>query len=297
MPNIDEVLAKPINALDRLTVFAKKVDTKWHEPLELKEKLLACAEAFLKNTHNEVSDVFDKMPENKKYIYNVLLMISANSLRMTDAVLSLVQVGHPDAALAITRTLFEACVDAVLIKLDATGQRAKQYIEYDWADMQKRLITTDDQIVSQSQNRGSSHWTKIPDDPNLKLMKDKLDYIKLKLALNEGSVNFLKNVWTILNKWAHMSPIASGHLLCTRGSENYGNLTYVLGKSCIGLNAPMTDTGFILILTLKSYFEFSSEFTNNIYDNNENLLRDIWQKMDDSIKGNSGLSDYRITPS
>ena len=289
MPNIDEVLAKPMNTLEHLITSAKDVDSKWHELFELKEKFLACAGNFLHNTRNEVSNVFDKIPENKKHVYNVILMISANSLRMTDAVLSLAQVGHPDAALAITRTLFETCIDAILIKLDLTGHRARQYVKYDWIDMQQRLIATGDQIASQGQNRRSSHWTKIPNEPRLKYMHEKLDHIKPRFILDESDIDFLKDTWAVLNKWAHMSPVASGHLLCTHGSRNYGRLTHVVGKSCTGLNVPITNSGHILRLTMETYLDFSGKLTGNSYKKDIDLLSDICRKMD-----RFELPDYQV---
>ncbi len=307
MSSIENALSNSLGS--SLIVDIQKVDKIWHQPLELMADLIKYAQDAFRNTDKEISRFLHEK-SSKFLLYHVVSTMTGHSLRITDAVLSLLQCGHPDVALGCVRTLFELYIDMTLILLDPTGQRAKQYDHYDLGHFLEKIIEktggNDDyrekldclkKMYCRKNFKDTGAWTKIPGDNSCpKSMDGKIDYI-VKFTSNEDFVIF-KNAWVGLNKWAHMTPSASQNLLGLHGVRAHlerARLEAALsGKSAFGLNIPMDEGITFLILVLTEYFKFTRNITNKSYDNHIKWMGIAKGKIYQLIKNDSRLSSYRV---
>lgn len=303
MHNFDDIASRPLNPLDNLICFAEKVDGKWHQSLEWMEKLIAYAQGAFCKVQSQLSPnssfkiSFDSSSE--ECLNYTLCSISRNSLRITDAVLCLLLSGHPDAALGLTRTLFEYFVDSYLVSLDKTGKCAWRYIVYDnghyWEKIVKINSKNDNcneevkaaiknlaklkELLGVDKFKSSNQWAEMPDGCRLNSMDEKIEYIA-NHGVGVKHIDFLKGVWLRSNKWAHGSSVASHNSLGTPGS---------LSRSYIGLEDPIEEASQLLVLVLSVYFEFAVSkdiITDEIYSF-MNQLQGIQQCITQSLAEHS----------
>lgn len=287
-----------------LIVDIQEIDKKWHQSLELMTRLVKEAQDAFCNTDEEISCFLHEEQEPGFSLYKVISTMTGHSIRIMDAVLSLLQCGHPDAALGCVRTLFELYIDATLISLDSTRQRAKQYEDYDLGnflekiiketggnDYYKEKLSNLKEMYNKKNFKNIESWTQIPGDDGCpkgpRGMDEKIDYVAKHTSID--SLVSLKSTWNGLNKWAHMTPLVSQNLLgfqgvqaCLREEERPG----LLGKSTIGLNVPMHEGSTFLILMLIEYFNLASKIANKSYDDYIRILNIIKEKIQESVEDN-----------
>lgn len=301
---LDNIASRPLEPLKNLIQFAEKVDGKWHESLEWMEKLIAYAQGVFRDVESQVlsnlsSGIWPNI-SSEEYLNGTLRSISRSSLRTTDAILCLLQTGHPDVALGLTRTLFEYFIDSYLISLDLNGHRARQYIIYDRGHYLEKFVKINQnnenykkevkvameelkelrKLFKLDSFGNYNQWTKIPGGRHLNSMDEKIKHIS-KHGIGTDSIDFLQTLWLGANKWAHGSPMASHNPLGTDKT---------LDKSCTGLDGPMEEASHLLVLVLSVYFKFAKDvngITGELYNNSMNNLQGIQRSITQSLAKHS----------
>ena len=289
------------NSGSSLIVDIQEIDKKWHQSLELMTRLVGDAQDAFCSTDKEISRFLHEEQGPRFSLYDAISTMTGHSLRIMDAVLSLLQCGHPDVALGCIRTLFELYIDATLISLDSTGQRAKQYEHYDLGHFLEKMIEETGGNDCDKEKLGKlkkmynkenfndiGSWAQIPgDNACLRGMNKKIDHIAKHTSID--SLVSLKSTLNGLNKWAHMTPLASQNLLGLQGIQaRLGDekKPILLGKSDIGLNVPMHEGSTFFILILVEYFNIACKITNKSYDEYIKSLNTIKEKIQESVNEN-----------
>ena len=307
--------SKEPNHLEKFAVSIKYLDREWHEPFEMAGRFYDQSAALFDEVTSDIAELYDPNDKPGIWRYKLASEMVADSLRISDSVLSQVRSGHPDTALSTVRQLFELSMYIKVIAFDPTGETAKRYRDYDEADYLKKAVRRGSSRDQEQRERLSTieneygtnrfpsqySWIRLPDGKPPGGMEDIINYVVVnyydyaperKFRLDQ----YMKQ-WDRLNKWAHASKAASGRKLGIRSPDGYLR-HHLVEKSNIGLDVPLSLVVGVLETTLRTYAYVAYDLTGKNHDVDlmhiEDTMGQIAALIDD-VRPELLAGDFRLT--
>ena len=302
---------------DQLTKFVKAAEFityPWYKPLELSNHLLEESRELFGTIIAEGGSRYDANDLPQAWRYKISSEITADSLRITDSIVSQLRAGHPDTAMGTVRQLLELAMAVKIIAIDRTGETAKRYQDFDEANylhksVQHRSAPREYNFVRLSEIKreygleripGQFAWILTSDGSRLRRMEQVIEFVAQHYDGEQTGQRFRYNqymlLWEVLNKWGHMSRSASRRKLGTRSSEGYLR-EHLVEKSSVGLDAPLSLAILLLDSTLSTLAYIAFDLTGNEHNAElqslEQLMKDIDASIDD-VEPELLANDFRL---